>query len=58
MPGDGDRWWRGRRGEWFVAVQAVLMALIFLGPRTVNGWPPWPVPFSGACFRIGAALIY
>lgn len=57
MPHDDDRWWRGRRGEWLVAVQVVLMALVFLGPRTVDGWPPWPFPFPHACFKVGAALI-
>jgi len=34
-------WWRGARGEWYVAGQIVLLTLIIAGPRTVGGWPPW-----------------
>lgn len=35
-------WWRGARGEWYVVAQVVLMALIFLGPRSLPGLPRWP----------------
>ncbi|MEZ4664314.1 MAG: hypothetical protein R2911_42830, partial [Caldilineaceae bacterium] len=34
-------WLRGERGEWYVAVQGVLFALILLGPRSLPGLPIW-----------------
>jgi protein-S-isoprenylcysteine O-methyltransferase Ste14 len=37
-------WWRGSRGEWLVAAQLGLMALVFFGPRHVAGAPAWPFP--------------
>lgn len=40
------RWWTGERGEWYVAVQALLFVLIALGPPTWEGWPAWPFPES------------
>jgi protein-S-isoprenylcysteine O-methyltransferase Ste14 len=56
-------WWKGRRGEWMVAAQIVLMLLVLLGPRTVPGTSAWDVPYSeirrwpGAVFVvIGGAL--
>jgi protein-S-isoprenylcysteine O-methyltransferase Ste14 len=39
-------WWKGARGEWYVAVQLILMALLFFGPKTVSGWLPLIFPFS------------
>ncbi len=32
-------WWKGTRGEWYVAIQVALIAMILLGPRT---WPGGP----------------
>lgn len=32
---------RWRRGEGYVAVQAVLIVLLLFGPRTLPGLPPW-----------------
>ncbi|MEZ4707146.1 MAG: isoprenylcysteine carboxylmethyltransferase family protein [Caldilineaceae bacterium] len=34
-------WLRGERGEWYVAVQGVLFALILLGPPSLPGLPIW-----------------
>lgn len=34
-------WMRGERGEWYVAVQGLLFALILLGPRSMPGLPIW-----------------
>ena len=45
-------WWRGARGEWYVAVQVVLILLIVLGPKTWHGWPAWPFP-EGWPVRLG-----
>lgn len=41
---DRARWWRGSRGEWLVAAQLVLMALVFFGPRTVRALPAFSFP--------------
>lgn len=35
-------WWKGKRGEWYVAVQALLFVLIAVSPPAWHGWPPWP----------------
>ena len=50
-------WWRGRRGEWFVAGQLVLMALVFLGPHRWFGWPAAPLPFEPIRRVLGVGLI-
>ena len=50
-------WWKGTRGEWLVLIQAALMALVFFGPRAVNGWPAWPFPMPALSRYAGAALI-
>ncbi len=45
-------WWRGTRGEGFVAVQAGLTALVILGPRHWAAGPSWAWtarPWSLAC---------
>ncbi len=49
-------WWRGTRGEWFVLAQILLIALVFLGPRTLPGLPPWPSSLDAASSVAGAAL--
>ena len=56
-------WWRGRRGEWYVATQFVLFALVAAGPATWRGWPPWPFPggrlasgAGGVMMAVGLAL--
>jgi len=43
-----SRWWKGARGEWYVVIQAVLFALVLLGPRTWPGWPAWGMPYTWA----------
>jgi protein-S-isoprenylcysteine O-methyltransferase Ste14 len=50
-------WWTGRRGEWYVAVQLLLMALVVVGPRTVGGWPPWRFPFAVVTVPAGITLL-
>ena len=62
-------WWRGRRGEWYVVVQSLLILLVAVGPRTCLGWPAWPFPnwwlvpiagasliLTGTVFFVGAAV--
>ena len=49
-------WWKGQRGEWLAAGQAVLMALVFLGPRTLSG-DSAPLFRSGLPRYAGAALV-
>ena len=49
-------WWRGTRGEWYVAIQIVLFALILLGPRTLPGLPAWSAAASGIA-RGGGVLL-
>ncbi len=50
-------WWKGARGEWFVVMQLVLIALVFFGPHTIFGQPGWRFPFPGACRIVGAVLM-
>jgi protein-S-isoprenylcysteine O-methyltransferase Ste14 len=50
-------WWKGRRGEWLVVAQVVLMGLVFFGPRTVDGWSRWPFPFPQVCAVVSIVFI-
>ena len=52
----GSRW-RGARGEWYVAGQAVLMVLVFLGPRRWAGWPGWAFPARPVAMAAGLPLM-
>lgn len=57
MNGSRVRWWRGTRGEWLVAAQVALMALVFFGPRSIGGLgsSPWP---AAPVWRVtGVALV-
>jgi len=49
-------WWRGRRGEWYVVTQLALIAVVFLGPRSLPGLPPWPAAFARVSVFLGVAL--
>jgi protein-S-isoprenylcysteine O-methyltransferase Ste14 len=51
-------WWRGTRGEWYVAVQLILMGFVFLGPRTLPGLPVWPAAFARISLFAGIALMF
>jgi protein-S-isoprenylcysteine O-methyltransferase Ste14 len=58
-------WWRGTRGEWYVAAQVVLAAIVFFGPRTLPGLPAWPAPVAylsvlggGLLMAVGGALAF
>lgn len=50
-------WWRGRRGEWYVAAQVVLLALVALGPRAPAGWAPWGPPGLRHAWRVAGAFL-
>ena len=51
-------WWKGARGEWYVAAQVVLFALVVFGPRTLPGWPQWAAPLSAIGHLLGIALMF
>jgi protein-S-isoprenylcysteine O-methyltransferase Ste14 len=38
--------WRGARGEGYVVAQVIVLLLVFFGPRSISGWPPWPPPLA------------
>jgi protein-S-isoprenylcysteine O-methyltransferase Ste14 len=57
MPEKRQPWWRGTRGEWYLIVQLVLMATLFLGPRTLPGLPEWPAPLSRVLMFAGFVLV-
>jgi len=50
-------WWQGVRGEWYVAVQAALLALVFFGPRTLPGFPVWPPVLRLPALLLGGMLL-
>jgi protein-S-isoprenylcysteine O-methyltransferase Ste14 len=50
-------WWRGARGEWYVAAQLVLMAVVFLAPRTLPALPAWPESLARISRFAGATLM-
>jgi protein-S-isoprenylcysteine O-methyltransferase Ste14 len=54
---DHKHWWKGARGEWFVATQVILIGLVFLGPRTILGQPVWQWPFPNVCPVAGCVLM-
>ena len=50
-------WWRGQRGEWYVAAQFAIFALIGVGPRTLPGWPAWTPPWSSVATVAGLGFM-
>lgn len=56
-PPDHKPWWKGARGEWLVVMQLGLIALVFLGPRTIAGRPDWSFPLPRACPTVGSVLM-
>ncbi|MGE0442472.1 MAG: isoprenylcysteine carboxylmethyltransferase family protein [Gemmatimonadales bacterium] len=49
-------WWRGARGEWYVAGQTVLFLFLMFGPRSAAWLPSWP-PALGAVARSAGILL-
>ena len=52
-----QHWWRGTRGEWYVAAQLVLIAIVFFGPRTLPSMPDWSAPIARISMFAGAFLM-
>ena len=50
-------WWRGERGEWYVAIQAALFLLIVFGPATASWLPGWPAGTTAWSLPLGAVLM-
>jgi protein-S-isoprenylcysteine O-methyltransferase Ste14 len=56
-PEKAPPWWTGARGEWYVIVQAVLMVLLLVGPRTPSDGLGWSLPFAPQRQVAGAVLV-
>jgi protein-S-isoprenylcysteine O-methyltransferase Ste14 len=52
-----QQWWQGRRGEWYVALQGVIFALLVLGPKNGFGLSPWPDRVATLAAYGGGVLI-
>lgn len=50
-------WWQGARGEWYVLVQALILALVAFGPRTAFGLPAWPPALGAVTTSAGMILL-
>lgn len=50
-------WWKGRRGEWCVAIQVALLLLVAFGPRTAARLPAWPPGTRAWSSPLGAVLM-
>lgn len=57
MANSGQQWWQGRRGEWYVALQGAIFALVFLGPKNGFGLPPWPDAVATLASYAGGLLV-
>ena len=50
-------WWKGARGEWYVAVQSGLFLLIALGPRDFPDVTAWPSGVAKICTVAGLFML-
>lgn len=50
------RWWRGERGEWYVAGQFALLGLVLVGPWWPTRLPAWPGTWSSVALATGLGL--
>jgi protein-S-isoprenylcysteine O-methyltransferase Ste14 len=50
-------WWRGKRGEWYVVIQAGLFGLVLIGPWTLPGIPAWPPAARLPAGAVGGLLL-
>lgn len=50
-------WWKGHRGEGYVAIQALLFGLILFGPTGKDALPPWPAALAAPAKACGLALL-
>jgi protein-S-isoprenylcysteine O-methyltransferase Ste14 len=51
------KWWQGKRGEWYVVIQAALFILVCIGPRTMPGLAVWPTAVRLPAQILGSALL-
>ena len=49
-------WWKGKQGQWYVVIQAVLFALVLFGPRSIAGIPGWPQDWKWPCLLAGGVV--
>jgi protein-S-isoprenylcysteine O-methyltransferase Ste14 len=49
--------WTGAKGEGYVIAQVALIVLVFFGPRTWDGLPPWVFPYSLIGTVTGSVLV-
>jgi protein-S-isoprenylcysteine O-methyltransferase Ste14 len=52
-----ESWWAGDRGQGYVVIQLLLIALVLFGPRTWPGLPAWPATVLPIALPAGIALI-
>ncbi len=57
MQGTAKPWWRGARGEWYVLAQVVIVATVFLAPRSLPSLPAWPSPVARVATVCGVILM-
>lgn len=49
--------WKGDRGEWYVALQMVLLAMLVVAPTNWSGAPEWSPPWRTFGSIAGAVLL-
>lgn len=50
-------WWKGRRGEWYVVIQAILFVIIVWGPRGGHSFSILPSGHSIPAVMFGCMLL-
>ena len=52
-------WWKGTRGEWYLAVQGLLLALIAIGPLLPAGplGARWPLALARPAWLVGLLMM-
>jgi methanethiol S-methyltransferase len=53
----GESAWVGERGEGYVVLQVLLIALVLFGPRTWPGLPAWPASLVRIALPVGIVLM-
>ena len=57
-------WWKGQRGEWYVAMQVLLLGLVAVSPLKADWFPAWPPAWAGVArwagvgVLVGAAVVF